>query len=115
MLRSARFLFGAATVLFLLAPLIAILPLAFTSSSMLTYPITALSPRWFEELATADAWRRSIVNSLITNGGTLRAQGISQHNGHIIIGADGSNKTAKSGSSWIALPVQAEHPSITRP
>jgi putative spermidine/putrescine transport system permease protein len=70
MLRIGRFVFGTATVLFLLAPLIAILPLAFTSSSMLTYPITQLSIRWFEELATADAWRRSIVNSLIIGSGT---------------------------------------------
>jgi putative spermidine/putrescine transport system permease protein len=70
MMRAGRFLFGAAAVLFLLAPLIAILPLAFTSSSMLTYPITHLSTRWFEELATADAWHRSIVNSLIVGTGT---------------------------------------------
>ena len=69
MLRFGRFLFGTATVLFLLAPLIAILPLAFTSSSMLTYPITSVSVRWFEELATADAWRRSIVNSLVIGSG----------------------------------------------
>jgi putative spermidine/putrescine transport system permease protein len=70
MLRLVRFLFGAATVLFLLAPLIAILPLAFTSGSLLTYPITHLSTRLFAELATADAWRRSIVNSLIIGSGT---------------------------------------------
>jgi putative spermidine/putrescine transport system permease protein len=70
MLRVSRFIFGAATVLFLLAPLIAILPLAFTSGSMLTYPITSVSLRWFEELATADAWHRSIVNSLIVGAGT---------------------------------------------
>jgi putative spermidine/putrescine transport system permease protein len=70
MLRSVRFLFGTATVTFLLAPLIAILPLAFTSGSLLTYPVTGFSTRWFEELATADAWRRSIVNSLIIGGGT---------------------------------------------
>ncbi|MGO7259025.1 ABC transporter permease, partial [Rhizobium brockwellii] len=28
------------------------------------------STRWFEELVTADAWRRSIVNSLIVGSGT---------------------------------------------
>jgi putative spermidine/putrescine transport system permease protein len=70
MLRLSRSLFGAAAVAFLLAPLIAILPLAFTASSMLTYPINHLSARWFEELATAEAWHRSIVNSLIIGSGT---------------------------------------------
>lgn len=70
MLRTGKAIFGVAAVVFLLAPLIAILPLAFTSSIFLNYPIPDYSTRWFEELATADAWRRSIVNSLIIGGGT---------------------------------------------
>jgi putative spermidine/putrescine transport system permease protein len=70
MMRSAKTVFGVAAVIFLLAPLIAILPLAFTSSIFLNYPIPAYSTRWFEELVTAEAWRRSIMNSLIIGGGT---------------------------------------------
>lgn len=70
MLRIARIIFGAAAVLFLLAPLAAILPMAFTSSAFLTYPIPDFSLRWFEELFTAGAWRRSIINSLIVGFGT---------------------------------------------
>ena len=62
--------FGTLAVLFLVAPLFAILPLAFTSSVFLTYPIPDWSTRWFQELATADAWRRSIINSLMIGGGT---------------------------------------------
>lgn len=65
MLRLAQTLFGALAVAFLLLPLVAILPLAFTSSIFLNYPIPSASLRWFEELARADAWRLSIVNSLI--------------------------------------------------
>lgn len=65
-----KILFGIIVVTFLVAPLLAILPLAFTSSVFLTYPIPAWSTRWFEELATADAWRRSIINSLIIGFGT---------------------------------------------
>lgn len=64
---------AVAIVLFLIAPLIAILPLAFTSSVFLNYPIPSLSVRWFDELVTSDAWRRSIVNSLIIGGGTAVA------------------------------------------
>lgn len=66
----ARLIFGAAVIFFLIAPLIAILPLAFTDSVFLNYPIPAYSTRWFEELVTADVWSRSIVNSLIIGLGT---------------------------------------------
>lgn len=55
--RFAKILFGVAAVVFLIAPLFAILPLAFTSSVFLTYPVPGWSVRWFEELATADVWR----------------------------------------------------------
>lgn len=65
-----RTLFALAAVIFLVAPLVAILPLAFTDSLFLTYPVPGYSLRWFEELFTAEAWRRSIFNSLIIGGGT---------------------------------------------
>ncbi|MBX4910759.1 MULTISPECIES: ABC transporter permease [Rhizobium] len=68
--RLLKSLYGAATVIFLLAPLLAILPIAFTSSSFLAYPIPSFSTRWFAELANEDAWRRSIVNSLLIGTGT---------------------------------------------
>ena len=72
MFRVAQTLFGISAVIFLLMPIGAILPLAFTSSVFLTYPIENYSLRWFSELATADAWRLSIVNSLIIGlGATL--------------------------------------------
>ncbi|MCA1492294.1 ABC transporter permease [Sinorhizobium alkalisoli] len=70
MFKGMKLVFAAAMVTFLIAPLIAILPLAFTSSVFLTYPIPGFSTRWFEELVTADAWQRSIVNSLIVGSGT---------------------------------------------
>ncbi|MFC0218513.1 putative spermidine/putrescine transport system permease protein [Pseudochelatococcus lubricantis] len=70
MLKTLQVLFGAAAVFFLIVPLIAILPLAFTSGAFLTYPMPGISMRWFNELVTADAWRRSIVNSLVIGCGT---------------------------------------------
>ncbi|WP_018900846.1 ABC transporter permease [Rhizobium sp. 2MFCol3.1] len=66
----AKLFFGGAVVFFLMAPLVAILPLAFTDSVFLNYPIPGFSMRWFVELLTADAWRRSIFNSLIVGAGT---------------------------------------------
>lgn len=68
--KTVQLLFGAAMTAFLVIPLIVILPLAFTSSALLVYPIPAWSLRWFEELVVNDAWRRAIVNSLIVGGGT---------------------------------------------
>ncbi|MGV6873616.1 ABC transporter permease [Pseudochelatococcus sp. B33] len=70
MLKTMQLLFGVAAVFFLIVPLIAILPLAFTSGAFLTYPMPGFSMRWFDELVTADAWRRSIVNSLVIGFGT---------------------------------------------
>ena len=70
--RAAQAFFGVAIVAFLVMPIAAILPLAFTSSIFLTYPIADYSVRWFTELATADSWRLSIMNSLIIGlGATL--------------------------------------------
>lgn len=69
-LSLAKAVFAAFAIVFLIAPLIAILPLAFTSSTFLTYPVPGWSLRWFEELATAPVWRLAILNSLIIGLGT---------------------------------------------
>ncbi|MFC2251362.1 ABC transporter permease [Labrys portucalensis] len=66
---ALRLAFGALIVAFLVIPLAAILPLAFTDSVFLTYPMTGPSTRWFDTLATSDAWQRSIVNSMIVGTG----------------------------------------------
>ncbi|GHC77833.1 ABC transporter permease [Limoniibacter endophyticus] len=70
MFTSLRVIFAVLAMLFLVAPLLAILPLAFTSSVILTYPIPSYSGRWFAQLMNVDVWRRAIVNSLIIGGGT---------------------------------------------
>jgi putative spermidine/putrescine transport system permease protein len=65
-----RFSFSVIAILFLVAPLIAIMPLGFNSSVILTYPIQSWSLRWMEELFTAAAWQRAIVNSFLIGAGT---------------------------------------------
>lgn len=70
MFKGLKLVFTLAVVTFLIAPLLAILPLAFTSSAFLTYPVPEWSTRWFQELATAQSWRRAIINSLIVGSGT---------------------------------------------
>lgn len=68
--KTFQFLFGTLMIGFLVIPLLIMLPLAFTSSALLIYPVPSYSMRWFIELFTADAWRRAIVNSLIIGFGT---------------------------------------------
>ena len=69
-MKLSKLAFATLTILFLVAPLFAILPLAFTSSVILTYPIPSWSLRWFTELFTEDVWRRAIFNSLVIGTGT---------------------------------------------
>lgn len=70
MMRATRAVYATLVVLFLVAPLLVVLPLAFTSSAFLTYPIPDLSDRWFRELAANEVWSRAILNSLIIAGAT---------------------------------------------
>lgn len=66
---ALRLAFASLAVAFLLLPLVAILPLAFTDSVFLVYPISGPSLRWFSALAESQAWTRAIVNSLIIGSG----------------------------------------------
>ena len=63
-------IYAVLIMIFLVAPLLVILPLAFTSSAVLTYPIPSFSLRWFRELITNEVWSRTIINSLIIASGT---------------------------------------------
>lgn len=69
-MKLARAIYAALIIFFLVAPLLVILPLAFTSSAFLTYPIPSFSLRWFEELVVRSVWSRAILNSLIIAGST---------------------------------------------
>lgn len=71
--------------IFLLAPIVIIIPIAFSSSSLLNYPLPGLSLRWFEVIFTPYPWMLSLRNSVIiasvttvlaTLLGTLAAYGL---------------------------------------
>jgi putative spermidine/putrescine transport system permease protein len=51
--------------LFLIAPLLAIVPLSFNSGGYLFYPMEGLSLRWYEEFLGSGPWRLSIRNTFI--------------------------------------------------
>lgn len=77
------------TFFFLLAPILAILPLSFNDGQYLTYPLRGLTLRWYEEFFTGERWALSIRNSLFigvvaallaTVLGTMAALGLSRAN-----------------------------------
>lgn len=50
---------------FLILPLIAILPLSFSSDTYLSYPMHGFSLRWYEELFLKPQWLSALQNSLV--------------------------------------------------
>lgn len=88
-MKLVKGLYAVLIVGFLIAPLLVVLPLAFTSSAFLTYPIPSWSLRWFSELVDNAVWSRAILNSLViaatttvlaTVLGTLAALGLRSRN-----------------------------------
>ncbi len=86
--------FGLVTVsllvlLFLIIPVLVIIPLSFNSSSFLTYPMDGFSLRWYEELMSSEEWRQAFKNSFLIAPaatalamifGTLASVGLSRGN-----------------------------------
>jgi putative spermidine/putrescine transport system permease protein len=80
---------GSATVVFLIAPMIVIIPMSFTGAQILSWPPEGFSLQWYEEMVTDTQWSRGFINSLqvatltaITSTvlGTLAALGIVRGN-----------------------------------
>jgi putative spermidine/putrescine transport system permease protein len=79
--------FGAAVLLFLVAPIVAIVPLSFNAEPFFTYPMPGLSLRWYQEFFGSDVWQLALRNSIIvavsstilsTALGTLAAIGLTR-------------------------------------
>lgn len=80
---------GFAVFAFLLLPILAIIPLSFSSGSILAYPLPGFSLRWYESVFADSKWASAIGNSLIvavatvalaTPLGTLAALGLNRLN-----------------------------------
>lgn len=80
---------GFCTMVFvyLIAPVLVVIPLAFNAEPFFTYPIHAFSFRWFEAFFSDVVWRIAICNSLVVGFsatsialvlGTLAAIGLNQ-------------------------------------
>ena len=81
--------FSIAALVFLMAPVLVVIPLAFNADPYFTYPIHQYTTKWFVEFFTDETWRTSVRNSFViafaataiaTALGTLAAVGLAQRN-----------------------------------
>ena len=91
--RLALGVFATVALLFLIAPILVVIPLSFNAepyftftAGMLTFEPEAYSLRWYEQVLFSDEWQRAALNSLViglsatvlaTTLGTLAAVGLS--------------------------------------
>lgn len=82
-------LFSLGVLLYLLLPILVIMPLSFSASSFLAYPMPGWSLQWYHNLFTSEEWGRATKNSFIvapaatllaTTLGTLTAVGLARVN-----------------------------------
>jgi putative spermidine/putrescine transport system permease protein len=80
----------ALVLVFLLLPILAIIPMSFSSGSLLVYPLPGLSLRWYAEVLGSAQWMRALANSLAIGAlatalsvvlGTLGALGMARQRG----------------------------------
>jgi putative spermidine/putrescine transport system permease protein len=63
--RGGLFYFVCALILiYLIAPIIVVVPLSFTSDNFLIYPIHGLSLRWYDDFMSNPRWLASVWNSV---------------------------------------------------
>jgi ABC-type sugar transport system permease subunit len=96
--------FGIALLGFLLLPILVIVPLSFSASSFLAYPMPGWSLQWYQNLFTSSDWARAAKNSFIvapaatfvaTVLGTLTAVGLAR-----ICDAARLPSARKSATGW---------------
>src|ERR1051325_6565037 len=56
---------GGLVLLFLVAPIIAIVPLSFNAEPFFTYPMPGFSLQWYREFIDSAVWQLALRNSLI--------------------------------------------------
>lgn len=88
--KLGRFLFNSFAVLiliFLIIPVLVIIPLSFNTSSFLSYPFEGISLTWYKAFFASDAWISALKNSFIiapiatllaTVLGTFAAMGVAK-------------------------------------
>ena len=84
-LRFGYYGFCALVFIFLVVPIVAVVPLSFNSGTFLTYPLEGFSLRWYDDFFTSPRWLPALRNSIVvgiattaiaTPLGTLAALGL---------------------------------------
>ncbi len=82
-------LFCGGVLLFLILPILVIIPLSFNAEPYFTYPIPGYSLRWYQDILDNEMWMLAVRNSIIvgffatilaTSLGTVAALGLSKQN-----------------------------------
>ena len=68
--RVALWAFSLAVLLFLIAPILVVIPLSFNSQPFFTFPLAGFSWRWYAEFFNNPRWTGAIWNSLIVGVAT---------------------------------------------
>jgi putative spermidine/putrescine transport system permease protein len=80
-------IYSVVVLLFLVAPILVVIPLSFNDTAFFSLPIPAYSFRWYERFLTSNAWLRAGLNSFVIAGlstalatplGTIAALGLSR-------------------------------------
>jgi putative spermidine/putrescine transport system permease protein len=69
--RYALWTFSILVLVFLMAPILVIVPLSFSAGSFLHFPLPGLSLRWYVDFFTSDLWLPALKNSLIVGIGAM--------------------------------------------
>ena len=81
--------FVGLVLLFLISPILAIMPLSFNSDTYFTYPMPGFSLRWYEDFFGNERWQKALRTSIVlalgttvlaTTLGTLAALGLARAN-----------------------------------
>lgn len=85
--RMAQYAFCCLAMIFLIGPILSVIPISFSSTSFLSYPIPGFSTQWYEKVLAPRPWLPALKNSLIVGSGatilatilgTLAALGLSR-------------------------------------
>jgi putative spermidine/putrescine transport system permease protein len=85
--KRAVWIYSVAVLIFLVMPVLVVVPLSFNQSTYFSYPMTGVTLNWYEMIFSSPEWRGAIANSFLigiaataiaTVLGTLAAIGISR-------------------------------------
>lgn len=95
MARRLLWAVGVLVGVFLIAPIVAIVPLSFSAGSFLFYPLPGLSLRWYADFFSSDFWLPAVWNSLVIG---LAAAGLAT-----LLGVPAAFGLWRLGGRWRAV------------